>query len=189
VDLWQESGLDRLVASIEHGLGKRTRSLPKPGTVLRDVAEPWCPELALVPAGEFMMGSTEPERRGAMEQGAERDKVDREKPQHRVAILEPLAIGRHPVTRGEFAAFVETGHDMSGGFWVYTGNKWELNPTADWCSPGFEQTDRHPVVGVSWQDAKTYVEWLGHETGKPYRLLSEAEWEYACRAGKTTCYC
>jgi formylglycine-generating enzyme required for sulfatase activity len=94
------------------------------------------------------------------------------------------------VTRGQFAAFVEAmAHDMRGGCWINTGgDKWEQSPTADWCSPWFEQTDHHPVVGVSWEDAKAYVEWLGRETGQPYRLPSEAEWEYACRAGTTTRY-
>jgi formylglycine-generating enzyme required for sulfatase activity len=136
-----------------------------------------------------MMGSTEPERRWAMGQGAERALVDREKPQHRVAIPEPFAVGKHPVTRGQFAAFIDaTAHDMSGGCWMWTGDKSEQSPTADWCSPGFEQTDHHPVVGVSWEDAKAYVEWLGRETGQPHRLPSEAEWEYACRAGTRTRY-
>jgi formylglycine-generating enzyme required for sulfatase activity len=187
VDLWQEGGLERLVAAIELALGERMESLPEPGTELRDAL--WFPELVVVPAGEFMMGSTEPERRWAVAQGAEREWVDSEKPQHRVAIPEPFAVGKYAITRGQFARFVEaTSHDMSGGCWIWTGDKWEESPTADWCTPGFEQTDGHPVVGVSWDDAKGYVEWLGQETGQPYRLLSEAEWEHACRAGTTTRY-
>ena len=96
----------------------------------------------------FMMGSTEPERRWARDRVL-RGMVDREKPQHRVAIPEPLADGKHPVTRGQFAVFVEaTAHDMSGDCWVYTGSTWEKSSSADWCSPGFEQTDDHPVVCV-----------------------------------------
>jgi formylglycine-generating enzyme required for sulfatase activity len=187
VDLWQEGGLERLVAAINRALGERMQNLPEPATVLRDA--PWCPELVVVPAGAFMMGSTEPERRWAIAQGAMREFVDQEKPQHRVAIPEPFAVGRHPVTRSQFATFVEaTGHDMSGGCWIWTGEKVEQSATADWCAPGFEQTDEHPVVGVSWEDATAYVEWLSRETGQPYRLLSEAEWEYACRAGTTTRY-
>ena len=72
-----------------------------------------------------------------------REWVDREKPQHRVAIPEPLAIGKHPVTRGQFAVFVEaTAHDISGDCWVYTGSTWEKSSSADWCFPGFEQTER-----------------------------------------------
>jgi formylglycine-generating enzyme required for sulfatase activity len=187
VDLWEEGGFGRLVSALEHALGERTKSLPEPGTPLRDA--PRCPELVVVPAGAFMMGSTEPERRWAIEQGATREWVDWEKPQHRVVIPEPFAVARYPVTRGQFAVFVEaTEHDMSGGCWVWTSDKWEHSPTADWCAPGFKQTDQHPVVGVNWEDAKAYAEWLGKETGQPYRLLSEAEWEYACRAGTTTRY-
>ncbi len=164
VDLWQEGGLARLVAAIEHALGERIESLPEPGTELRDA--PWCPELVVVPAGAFMMSSTEPERRWAIGQGAKREWVDWEKPQHRVVIPERFAVGKYAVTRGQFARFVEaTGHDMSGGCWIWTEDKWEQSPTADWCAPGFEQTDDHPAVGVSWDDAKAYVEWLGRETG------------------------
>jgi TIR domain len=69
VDLWQEGGLGRLVATIEHTLGGRTAAQPEPRTAFRDVNAPWCPELVVVPAGEFMMGSTEPERRWAVAQG------------------------------------------------------------------------------------------------------------------------
>jgi formylglycine-generating enzyme required for sulfatase activity len=168
---------------------RRHSSTAKPGKTFRDIRAPWCPELVVVPAGEFMMGSAEPERRWAVGQGAKREWVDWEKPQHRVSITRAFAIGKYPVTRGQFAAFIEaTDHDMSGGCWVFTGADWEHNSAADWCSPGFEQTDHHPVVGVSWHDAKAYVEWLGRETGQPYRLPSEAEWEYACRGGTMTPY-
>lgn len=157
--------------------------------VFRDIDEPWCPELVVIPPGTFMMGSTEPERRWAMAQGAQREWVDWEKPQHKAAIAKAFAVGKHPITRGQFAVFVEaTAHDMSGDCWVYTGSAWENSSSADWCSPGFEQTDDHPVVCVNWEDAQAYVAWLTKETSQPYRLLSEAEWEHACRAGTTTRY-
>jgi formylglycine-generating enzyme required for sulfatase activity len=188
VDLWEEGGLDRLVNAIDHALGAG-ESQPKVVTVLRDVNEPWCPELVVIPPGNFMMGSTEPERRWAIQQGAQREWVDWEKPQHGVAIAAPFAIGKYQVSRGQFAMFVEaTGHDMSGGAWVYIGSTWKQNALVDWCSPGFEQTDQHPVVCVSWQDAQAYIRWLSKKTGQPYRLLSEAEWEYAARAGTATRY-
>jgi formylglycine-generating enzyme required for sulfatase activity len=165
-----------------------TQRLLKVGHSFRDIPGAWYPEMLVIPAGEFRMGSTEPERRWAIKQGAERGWLDAERPQHRVMIPEPFAVGKYAVTRGQFAAFIDaTDHDMSGECAVYDGNKWVRN-SSDWCSPGFEQTDEHPVVCVSWDDADAYAAWLSKETGQSYRLLSEAEWEYACRAGSATWY-
>lgn len=142
--------------------------LPPPGSVLRD-----CPEMVLVPAGEFTMGSP------ADEPGRYSD----EGPQHKVTIAEPFWVGKYEVTRGEFAAFVNaSGYDVSGGCYVYTGGKWKQDSGKSWRDPGYEQSDRHPVTCVSWEDAQAYVRWLSRETGKDHRLLSEAEWEYAARA-------
>ena len=126
------------------------------------------PEMVVVPAGKFMMGSPETE--------AERN--DYESPQHPVTIARPFAIGRHIVTRAQFAAFV---HDTS-----YVGHWW----SGDWWrNPGFPQNDSHPVVYVNWKDdAKAYLAWLSSQTGRQYRLPTEAEWEYAARAGTTTPY-
>ncbi len=127
--------------------------------------------MVVVPAGEFMMGSTAFERRRAVDQGAERSRVELEKPQHHVTIAEPFAAGKYEVTFDEWEACVKDGG--CGGY-----------------KPGDEGwgRGRRPVVNVSWNDAKAYVEWLDKKTGKPYGLLSEAEWEYAARAGTTTRY-
>lgn len=109
---------------------------------------------------------------------------DDDQPQHRVTFKRPFALGQYPVTRGEFAAFVrETGYVSRG---CVTGDEIILPLGLSWRNPGFAQTDRHPVVCVSFEDAARYVKWLSRKTGKPYRLPSEAEWEYAARARTTT---
>jgi formylglycine-generating enzyme required for sulfatase activity len=147
-----------------------------PGDRFKDFED--APEMIVVAAGEFMMGS----RDG--------DGLERERPQHRVAIKAPFAVGVCPVTRGEFAAFIEaTNHKMEGGGYVWDGNRWKHDAARSWHDPGFRQDDDHPAVAISWNDAQAYVAWLRERSGgKPYRLLSEAEWEYCCRAGTTSAY-
>lgn len=123
-----------------------------------------CPEMVVVPAGSFMMGSPENEEGRSSNEG----------PQHEVTILAPLAVGKYPVTRGQYKAFVDEA---------------EYNANDDWRDTAwFEQDDNHPVVYISWKDAKEYVHWLTDKTKHQYRLLSEAEWEYVARARTTTAY-
>ena len=153
------------------------RAALQPGAVFRDC--PACPEMVVVPAGTFTMGSPE----------TERGRLGNEGPQRRVSIARPFALGKYEVTRGEWAAFVRaTGHPASGWCfrWNETTRMWGRDDGADWSKPGFAQTDRHPAVCVNWHDAKAYVAWLSRETGGTYRLPSEAEWEYAARAGTAT---
>ncbi len=133
------------------------------------------PELVLLRAGRFQMGSSEHERKIAMASGAQKNWLAREAPQHWVGIARPFAMGRYPVTVGEWRTFAEA----SG---------WQPGGDVDWKAPGFAQSERHPVVGVSWNDAQQYVAWLSERTGQRYRLPSEAEWEYACRAGTKTAF-
>lgn len=128
------------------------------------------PDLVLIPTGRFEMGSPESERALAMKAGAHKNWLDRETPQHWVAISQPYALGRYPVTVGQWRQFAQA-----------TG--WSAHFNAHWEKPGFTQSDAHPVIGVSWNDAQLYLEWLSARTGQRYRLPSEAEWEYACRAG------
>jgi formylglycine-generating enzyme required for sulfatase activity len=155
----------------------RPRHRLVPGRAFRDVDEPWCPEMVVIPAGSFLMGSPQGEEGWCAGEG----------PQHDVRIGQPFALGRHTVTLGEFAAFAaDTGHLMTGGIYRWNREGWAFDAKADWRWPGFAQTDRHPVVGVSWDDTQAYCAWLSERTGQPYRLPSEAEWEYACRAGTTT---
>jgi formylglycine-generating enzyme required for sulfatase activity len=138
-----------------------------------------CPDMVVVPAGRFTMGSPQSEAGRNRHEG----------PTHEVVIPAPFAVSRYEVTRGQFAQFVrETGRDMSGGCWILDSKatRWRVDSKRSWRDPGFPQTDEHPVVCVNWEDAKTYTQWLAEKTGKPYRLLSEAEWEYVARANSET---
>ncbi|MDL2355462.1 MAG: formylglycine-generating enzyme family protein, partial [Pseudomonadota bacterium] len=146
--------------------------------VLRDRyidADGMGPELVLIPTGRFQMGSPEHERKKAMEAGSQKSWLDRETPQHWVGIEQPIALGRYPVTVGQWREFAQA-----------TG--WRPQGEFDWAAPGFVQGAEHPVVGVTWNDAQLYLAWLSAMTGQVYRLPSEAEWEYACRAGTKTAF-
>lgn len=159
------------------GVSAPRSGLPAVGTSFRDCAE--CPEMVVIPAGTFTMGSPEGEAGRDADEG----------PQRRVTIARPLAVGKYEVTRSGFAVFVrESGHDVGNSCYVWTGGKWEKTSDRSWRNPGYVQTDQHPVACVNWGDAKAYAAWLTRKTGKGYRLLSEAEWEYAARAGATTIY-
>jgi formylglycine-generating enzyme required for sulfatase activity len=139
---------------------------------------PDCPEMVALAGGEVLLGSP------AGEQGRGSD----EGPQMRVT-LRAFAAGRFEVTRAQYAAFTrETGRAIGGNcYTVNSAGIWEQQQGATWQAPGFNQTGDHPVVCVSWEDAQAYVDWLnGKVAGRPYRLLSESEWEYAARAGTTS---
>jgi formylglycine-generating enzyme required for sulfatase activity len=148
----------------------------------------WSPEMVVVPAGSFMMGSPDmPAQPFLRADGTEPERESWPSPRHEVAIAQPFAVARHAISRGQFAAFVSaTGHKMEGGAIILKGYKWERDPKGSWRAPGFIQDDSHPVVCVNWDDAKVYAKWLARITGKPYRLLSEAEREYVTLAGRET---
>jgi formylglycine-generating enzyme required for sulfatase activity len=144
----------------------------KPKDTFRECEK--CPEMVVVPAGSFTMGSPYSEK------GRETD----EGPQHLVTIGNPFAVGKLHVTVDQYEAFIQaTGYPATSNCNVYDGGKWESK--GSWRNPGFTQAVSHPVVCVSWDDAKVYVDWLAKRTGKSYRLLSEAEFEYAAR-GRTS---
>ena len=106
-------------------------------------------------------------------------------------------MGTYHVTRGQFRQFVkdsgyktdaEKGEEPGAFGWNPEKRRFEFNKEYSWRNAGFEQTDEHPVVNVSWNDAVAFCKWLSKKEGKTYRLPTEAEWEYACRAGTTTRY-
>lgn len=147
------------------------RQVPPRGTRFQDC--PACPRMVVIPPGSFEMGSA----------GGGEDMAD-ERPRHTVRLAAPFALGAFEVTRGQFADFVAaTGHDAGDACNTLVVGEWRPTPGRSWRDPGFAQADDHPVVCVSWDDAQAYLAWLSKETGLRYRLPSEAEWEYASRAG------
>jgi formylglycine-generating enzyme required for sulfatase activity len=138
---------------------ERERAL-KPKDTFKECGE--CPEMVVVPAGSFTMGSP----------ASEANRNDNEGPQHTVTIPKALAVAKFEVTFEQWeACMVDRG--------CY---RREVPVDARYDGP------RRPKVDLTWEDARRYVAWLSKKTGKTYRLLSEAEWEYAARAGTTTPY-
>ena len=128
-------------------------------------------QFAWISPGSFLMGSP------AEEQGRGDNEV-----QHRVTLTKGFYMGVYEVTRGQYAQFVKaTGYRTQA----------EREGGANWMTPRFEQSDDHPVVWISWNDAVAFADWLSAQDrdGRIYLLPTEAEWEYACRAGSTTAYC
>jgi formylglycine-generating enzyme required for sulfatase activity/serine/threonine protein kinase/thiol-disulfide isomerase/thioredoxin len=139
-------------------------------------------DLALIPAGTFLMGSS-PREVGR----------DPDEQQHLVQITQPFFMGIHEVTRGQFEQFVTaTGYktnaetDGKGGFGEYPGVGGRYEKRFNWRNSGHEQTSEHPVGNVTWYDANAFVRWLSEKENVVYRLPTEAESEYACRAGTQT---
>jgi formylglycine-generating enzyme required for sulfatase activity len=139
-------------------------------------------KLNLIPAGRFIMGSSDDEA----------DRKANESPYHVKRISQPFYLGIHPVTVGQFRKFVqvtkyrtEAEKDGQGGFSRATG-EWKPDPKSTWLNPEFSQEDDHPVVNVSLEDAAAFCRWLSAKEKKVYRLPTEAEWEVACRAGTQT---
>jgi sulfatase modifying factor 1 len=150
-------------------------------STFKDCAD--CPDMVAVAAGNFEMGAATAEN---VREGSPERYIQWESPVHRVDIRHPFAVSVAEVTRAQFAAFVnETGYSATSCD-IAKGNDWDSRADKSWKDPGFVQNNNHPVVCVNWHDAKAYVTWLATNTGKPYRLLTEAEWEYIARAGTTT---
>jgi formylglycine-generating enzyme required for sulfatase activity len=135
-------------------------------------AASWCPRMLKIPAGAFSMGSPQ----------GEADRFDDEGPQRKVTVP-AFAAGKYDVTRAQYSVFANATHRAAAKDCFFAFSR-----EPSWENPGFPQADDHPVVCVTWADAQDYAAWLSKRTGKRYRLLSEAEWEYAARAGSRTSY-
>jgi len=163
---------------------------PRAGQVIKDCAD--CPEMVVIPAGSFTMGSSAAEQALANAAGLPENFTRRENPQHRFNIRS-FAAGRYAISRGEFAAFARakgylTEAERGDGCFAWNGKEWKKDRAYNWRNVGFTQADNHPVVCVSWNDAQAYIGWLNQSSGQTYRLLSEAEREYAARGGTQTAF-
>jgi len=159
-------------------------------------------KFALIPPGESDMGPTQEEVDQLLKEAKEKnygqwymDGLSAEAPRHRVRLTKPFYLGACEVTVGAFGRFVDdTGYktdaekDGKGGIGLDGKGGLTRKPEFVWRSPHWPQTDAHPVVCVSWNDTAAFCRWLSRKEGKEYRLPTEAEWEYACRAGSTKRY-
>ena len=148
------------------------------GSSFRDCDE--CPTMVVIPAGSFLMGSPP----------SEVGRFDDEGPQHTVTLSQPFAVSRTPITRAEYERFVRATRQANANACssMSDDGHWVSTPGLSWRNPGFEQFADHPVVCVSWEEAQAYAQWLSAESGRTYRLLSEAEFEYVARAGASTAF-
>ncbi len=144
-------------------------------------------KLVRIPAGEFIMGSP------ATEKGRREDE-----PQRRVRLTRPFELGQFEVTRGQYRQFVDATKYKSdvergllGGYGFDSDTDQLAGPDKKytWHFTGFPQTDEHPVVNLTWNDALRFCRWLSTRENRVYRLPTEAEWEYACRGGSQTAFC
>ena len=162
----------------------------RPGQIIRDhfMSEAtWTPDSVIINAGSFVMGSS------VFEEG----RKEHEGPEHRVTFRRGFAIGRTEVTVEQFRSFVDrtrykTDAERAGNSMIYDHRSGRLTQadrvTWEHDYEGRDAADNDPVIHVSWNDAEAYVRWLAQGTGKPYRLPTEAEFEYAVRGGRVTRY-
>jgi len=174
-----------------------TAELPR--EIVADLGEGVTMKLVLIPPGQFLMGSGESpqEVAKAFQPHEVRARWFRfEHPQHLVRFRRPFYMGAHEVTVGQFRRFVEdmeyktdSQKDPIGAVGIDPATReTQWKSEYSWRNPGFQQTDDHPVVNVSWNDAVRFCRWLSNREGREFTLPTEAQWEYACRAGTTTRY-
>ena len=137
--------------------------------------------MIVVPAGSFTIGSPP----------GETGRADDEGPGRTVRIAHPFAASRFEITRGQYAEFARATRTPVGGGCITDRRRpgdWQPDEASDFRDPGFAQTDKHPVICVTWDEARAYIAWLNRRTSGGYRLPTEAEWEYLARAGSITAY-
>jgi formylglycine-generating enzyme required for sulfatase activity len=186
-----------LVVVLPCGWGMVSLDAEPPATITNSIGM----KLARIPAGEFFMGSSAEEIETLLARYRKRgvgpwylNSPPSEGARHRVKITRPFAIGVYEATLGQFRKFVEetryqTDAERSGtGAYGKADGKWQQRQEFTWATMGYNRTDDEPVVNVSWNDAVAFCQWLSKKEGRLYRLPTEAEWEYACRAGSTGRY-
>ena len=159
------------------------------GQTFRDCSE--CPEMVVISAGSFLLGSSAEEAARDLEYVVPKNELKSakqsmtfERPQHQVNFSRAFAIGKQPVTRGQFADFVrEAGYSVENGCTVWIDHTYPFRPDAGWQSPGFSQTDGDPVVCVNRDDIKAYLAWLNSKL--PGRTPSEGDEFIVCRARRS----
>jgi formylglycine-generating enzyme required for sulfatase activity len=139
-----------------------------------------CPKMLQVKPGKYLMGSNNDAPVG----------YESEYPQHEVEISKPLMVSVYEITVQQFGEFVKDSGPVSdgGGCEVWTAGGHSFDKSRGFETPAFSQEPQNPAVCVSWTAAIAYADWLTHKTGKPYRLLSEAEWEYVARSNSHSEY-
>jgi formylglycine-generating enzyme required for sulfatase activity len=156
--------------------------------------------LVRIEPGEFWMGNKESAEELTSrfkDEGATPESFASAYPRHKVRITKPFYMGTYEVTKGEFRKFVEATNyqteaergETGGGGLNEAQNKFERGPRYTWQNTGWKPyDDTHPVVNVSWNDTQRFCKWLSSQEKTAYRLPTEAEWEYACRAGTETLF-
>ena len=167
-------------------------SAPRAASPPKEITNSISMTLKLIPAGDFDMGTSPEEMRAILHvPDADRGLCSDEQPRHHVRITRPFYIGTTEVTRGQFRRFVESEAYLTDAERADGGHGWNAaegkpegpSHSYSWRYNGFEQTDDHPVTNVTWNDAVAFCGWLSRIEKVVYRLPTEAEWEYACRAG------